>query len=41
MSSWTIQINQPTTLADSVENDPSAPLALHCGNGFDGGFSLY
>jgi hypothetical protein len=21
--------------------DPSATLAVHCGNGFDGGFSLY
>jgi hypothetical protein len=21
--------------------DPSATLAMHCGNGFDGGFSLY
>src|ERR1700730_12001419 len=25
----------------SDENDPSATLAVHCGNGFDGGFSPY
>jgi hypothetical protein len=24
--------------ADSVENDPSATLAVHCGNGFDARF---
>jgi hypothetical protein len=22
-------------------NDPKRTLAVHCGNGFDGGFSLY
>jgi hypothetical protein len=27
--------------AGSVENDPSATLALHCDNGFDANFSLY
>jgi hypothetical protein len=25
----------------SIENDPSATLAVHCGNGFGAGFSLY
>jgi hypothetical protein len=25
----------------SIENDPSATLAAHCGNGFDAGFSPY
>jgi hypothetical protein len=25
----------------SVENDPTATLAVHCGNGFDAGLSLY
>ena len=27
--------------AASVENDPTATLAVHCGNGFDAGFSPY
>jgi hypothetical protein len=27
--------------ADSVENDPSATLAMHCGNDFDAGFDPY
>ena len=25
----------------SVANDPTATLAVHCGNGFDAGFSPY
>jgi hypothetical protein len=25
----------------SVANDPTATLAVHCGNGIDAGFSLY
>jgi hypothetical protein len=26
---------------DSVENDPSLTLVVHCGNGFDAGLSPY
>jgi hypothetical protein len=28
-------------LTGSVANDPTATLAVHCGNGFDAGYSLY
>jgi hypothetical protein len=28
-------------LVGSVANDPTATLAVHCGNGFDAGFSPY
>jgi hypothetical protein len=30
-----------STLTNSVANDPTATLAVHCGNGFDAGFSPY
>jgi hypothetical protein len=31
----------PVGMPPSDVNDPSATLAVHCGNDFDGGFSLY
>jgi hypothetical protein len=34
-------IDRPQVLDRSVANDPTATLAVHCGNGLDAGFSPY
>jgi hypothetical protein len=34
-------INRQAKPAGSVENDPQETLDVHCGNGFDTGFSPY
>jgi hypothetical protein len=39
---WRHSRHWPTlALIASVAIDPTATLAVHCGNGFDAGFSLY
>jgi hypothetical protein len=35
------EVRGPTASAAFDANDPSATLAVHCGNGFDAGFSPY
>jgi hypothetical protein len=37
----TFDITGLEPLGGSIQNDPSAILAVHCGNGFDAGFSPY
>ena len=34
-------LSERSVQTNSVENDPSATLAVHCGNGFNAGFSPY